>query len=103
MNERNEARGTVDGVWKSLLSLWSAVSAHSNGDAISIPVIGGGQARISQILPPQDSIRFIAFSYMLAARHESICEELRIVVDTKTYERLDRLELQAFLDSLEMS
>jgi hypothetical protein len=103
MNEKNEARGTADGVWKSLLSLWSAVSAHSNGDAISIPVIGGGQARISQILPPQDSIRFIAFSYMLAARHESICDELRIVVDAKTYERLDRLELQAFLDSLEMS
>jgi hypothetical protein len=103
MNEKNEARGTADGVWKSLLALWSAVSAYSNGDAISIPVIGGGQARISQILPAQDSIRFIAFSYMLAARHESICNELRIVVDAKTYERLDRLELQAFLDSLEMS
>lgn len=103
MNEKNEARGSANGVWKSLLALWASVSAYSNGDAIAIPVIGGGQARISQILPPQDSIRFIAFSYMLAARHESICDELRIVVDVKAYERLDRLELQAFLDSLEMS
>jgi hypothetical protein len=102
MNERNEARGTSDGIWRSLLCLWEAVSAYTNGEPIAVPVIGGGQARISQVLPAQDAIRFIAFSFMLASRHEKVCDELRIIVDPATYAKLDRLELQAFLDSLEM-
>ncbi|WP_445150181.1 macro domain-containing protein [Baekduia sp. Peel2402] len=101
MNEHNEARGTTDGIWKSLLSLWSAVSRCCNGQPVAVPVIGGGQARISQILPAQDAIRFIAFSFILASRQERICDELRIVVHPNDYNRLDRLELQAFLDSLE--
>jgi Domain of unknown function (DUF6430) len=103
MNDRNEARGTSDGIWRSMLSLWEAVSHHCNGEAVAIPVLGGGQARISQILPAQDSIRFIAFSFMLASRREKVCDELRIVVRPGDYEKLNRLELQAFLDSLEMS
>jgi hypothetical protein len=40
---------------------------------------------------------------MLASRRERVCDELRIVVRPSEYEKLDRLELQAFLDSLEMS
>lgn len=103
MSADNEARGTSDRVWKSLLCLWKAVSRRCNGESVSIPVIGGGQARIAQILPAQDSIRFVAFSFMLASRSEKVCDELRIVVQPEVYNRLDRLELQAFLDSLEMS
>jgi hypothetical protein len=103
MNERNEARGSSDGIWKSTLCLWEAVSRYCNGEAVSIPVLGGGQARISQILPAQDSIRFVALSFMLASRREKVCDELRIVVRPRDFERLNRLELQAFLDSLELS
>lgn len=40
---------------------------------------------------------------MLASRREKVCDELRIVVRANDYEKLNRLELQAFLDSLEMS
>jgi hypothetical protein len=103
MNEHNEARGTMDGIWKSLLNVWDAVSKYGNGAAVSIPVIGGGQARIAQILPSQDSIRFIILSFMLASRNERVCDELRIVVRPQDYARLDRLELQSFLASLRPS
>jgi hypothetical protein len=103
MNDHNEAHGTSDGIWRSMISLWAAVSRYCNGEPVAIPVLGGGQARISQILPAQDSIRFIAFSFMLASRRERVCDELRIVVRPSDYEKLDRLELQAFFDSLEMS
>jgi antitoxin (DNA-binding transcriptional repressor) of toxin-antitoxin stability system len=103
MNEHNQARGTADGIWKSLLNLWTQVSKHGNGEPVSITVIGGGQARIAQILPAQDSIRFIALSFMLASRHEKVCDELRIVVRPAEYSRLDRLELRAFLSSLRPS
>ena len=103
LNEHNQARGTADGIWKSLLNLWMQVSKQGNGGTISISVIGGGQARIAQILPAQDSIRFIALSFILASRHEKVCDELRIVVRPTEYKRLDRLELQSFLSSLRPS
>jgi hypothetical protein len=103
MNEANEARGTIDGIWRSLDSLWKSISAHGNGQPVSMPVIGGGQARLSQVLPAQDSIRFMALSFVLSSRVEKICDELVIVVRPAEYEKLDRLELQAFLGSLRPS
>jgi hypothetical protein len=100
MNGNNEARGTVDGIWRSLDRLWQEVRAKANGGSVFIPVIGGGQSRLSQILPAQDSIRFMILSFMFASRHEKVCDELVIVVQPKDYERLDRLEIQSFLRSL---
>lgn len=103
MNEHNEARGTPGGVWTALDNLWREVSRHGNGGRLSIPVIGGGQARMSQVLPQQDSIRFVVLSFLLASRVEKICDELVIVVRPSDFRKLDRLELQAFLRSLRPS
>lgn len=103
MSEQNEARGTPAGIWESLDSLWHAVSQHANGGELAIPVIGGGQARVAQVLPAQDSIRLIALSFLLASRAEKICDELTIVVRSQEFRKLDRLELQAFLRSLRPS
>lgn len=100
MNEINEARGTVGGIWRSLDELWTQVRARSNGAPVAIPVIGGGQARISQVLRAQDSIRFIALSFMFASRAERVCERLDIVVRKSDVAKLDMLELRAFLESL---
>jgi Domain of unknown function (DUF6430) len=103
MNEDNKAQGTADGIWRSLESLWSFIASHGNGQPVAIPVIGGGLARVSQILPAQDSIRFIALSFMLASRREHVCERLDIVVRTQDAKSLDSLELQSFLRSLRAS
>lgn len=103
MDIANKASATVDGVWKSLLSLWSEVSKTSNGTAVSIPVIGGAQARISHIMPAQDAIRFIILSFIFASRKERVCESLRIIVHPNDFKKLDRLELQSFLSSLKPS
>ena len=103
MDEKNVSTGTADGVWKSLLSLWDEVCNRGNGYPVAIPVIGGGQARLSGVLPAQDSIRFIALSFMLASRNKRVCDELRIVVAPDQYQKLDRLEIQSFLASLRAS
>jgi hypothetical protein len=103
MNDVNEARATVDGIWLSLERLWAAVSAHSNGGVIAMPVIGGGQSRIAQFLPAQDSIRLVVMSFMFASRREKLCSGLDICVPAGAYEKLDRLELQSFLRSLRPS
>ena len=103
MDTHNTAHSTPDKVWKSLLLLWDEVSKKSNGGTVSIPVIGGGQARLSSILPAQDAIRFTLLSFMFASRGEKVCDELRIVVRPEDYMKLDRLELQSFLASLRSS
>ena len=103
MDAHNTAHSTPDKVWKSLLSLWDEVSKRSNGGTVSVPVIGGGQARLSNLLPAQDAIRFTLLSFMLASRGEKVCDELRVVVRPEDYKKLDRLELQSFLSSLRSS
>lgn len=103
MDVHNTARSTPDKVWKSLLLLWDEIGKKGNGNTVSIPVIGGGQARLSSILPAQDAIRLTILSFMLASRSARICDELRIVVRPDDYIKLDRLELQSFLSSLRAS
>lgn len=103
MDAHNTAHSTPDKVWKSLLLLWDEVSKKSNGGTVSIPVIGGGQARLSSIVPAQDAIRFTLLSFMFASRGAKVCDELRIVVRPEDYKKLDRLELQSFLSSLRSS
>jgi hypothetical protein len=103
MDERNEARGTVDGIWRSFDNLWREVRALSNGDPVAIPVVGGGQARVSHVLPAQDAVRLTALSFMLASRSERVCERLDIVVRKQDVGKLDMLEIRSFLASLRPS
>ena len=103
MNQNNVAGSNPDQVWKSLQTLWLEVSNRSNGTAVSIPVIGGGQARLSSLIPAQDSIRLIVLSFMFASRINKVCDELRIIISPADYKKLDRLELQSFLSSLRSS
>ena len=103
LNLQNKAESTPDTLWKCLLSLWDEVSKRGNGETVSVPVFGGGLARLSSVLPAQDAIRFTVLSFMIASRNQMICDELRIVVRPSDYEKLDRLELQSFLSSLSAS
>lgn len=103
MDEKNVARSSIGSVWLGLDRLWREVTDHANGGTVAVPVLGGGLARLSQVLPAQDSIRFIILSFMFACRRERVCDELKIVVQPAQYDRLDRLEIQAFLMSLRAS
>lgn len=103
MDSRSSATSSSDGMWNSLSSLWNEVRAESNGERVCIPMIGGGQSKLSPVLPAQDSVRFIALSFMLASRSSKVCDELVIVAQPGEYEKLDHLELQAFFASLRPS
>ena len=100
MDPHNKAHGTADELWKSLGNLWASVRRYSNGEPLSIPVLGGGQSGLSPVLPAEDAIRFIALSFIVAARQKPICSELRIVALPNLYDRLNHFELQAFLSGL---
>ncbi len=103
MDESNVARASIDGVVTSLSSLWKAVCRYGNGAPVAMPVIGQGQARLSQSLSPADAIRLQIMSFWLASREERLCSELRIVVLPEMYDSLNRGDLQQFLTSLKPS
>ncbi len=103
LDVNNACKSSPDKIWKSLLALWDEVSIKSNGGVLSIPVIGGGQAKVSSVLPAHDAIRLIILSFMFASRGSKICDELRIVVTPKDFKKIDRLELQSFLASMRSS
>nr|WP_240898132.1 macro domain-containing protein [Agromyces luteolus] len=103
MDAKSTASTTTDGVWNSLSELWKVVRSESNGGRVCIPMIGGGQSKLSPVLPSVDSVRFIALSFILASRTQKVCDELVIVAPPKQYDALDHLEIQAFLNSLRPS
>lgn len=103
MDAHSTASSTTDGVWNSLSELWRSVRRESNGTCVCIPMIGGGQSKLSPVLPALDSVRFIALSFMLASRAARVCDELVIVAPPRQYDALDHLEIQAFLNSLRPS
>jgi hypothetical protein len=103
MDQRNKAHSTVDELWRSMVNLWEAVRDSSNGSPLSVPVFGGGQSGLSVTLTPEDAIRLTALSFVMASRKERVCGELRIVALPAMYDRLNHLELQAFLSSLKRS
>jgi hypothetical protein len=100
MDDHNMAKASIGGILDSLKCLWGEVSAKSNGGVVSIPVIGGGQSKVAQWLPAQDSIRLTILSFVLASRIQRVCSGLDIVLQAHNYDKINRLELQAFLDSL---
>ena len=103
MDANNNAQSTPDRLWASLSMLWDEISLRGNGGTVSMPVIGGGQARLSSVMPAHDAVRFTLLSFMFASRKSKVCDELRIVVRPEDYNKMDRLELQSFLSSLRSS
>ncbi|GAA2951362.1 hypothetical protein GCM10010459_01460 [Microbacterium schleiferi] len=103
MDKGSTASSTTDGVWNSLSQLWKTVRSNSNGGRVCVPMIGGGQSKLSPVLPAADSVRFIALSFMLASRTAKVCDELVIIAPPAQYDVLDHLEIQAFLNSLRPS
>lgn len=103
MDKGSTASSSTDGLWNSLSELWKAVRSNSNGGKVCVPLIGGGQSKLSPVLPSADSVRFIVLSFMLASRIATVCQELVIVAQPSQYDTLDHLEIQAFLNSLRPS
>jgi hypothetical protein len=103
LNKHNKASSSIGVLWEALECLWDEVRLRSNGEAVSIPVIGLGQSGMSTVLPIQDAIRFLILSFMFASRKDRVCEELVIVVRPQDEKRIDMLEVQEFLRSLRKS
>ncbi|QAY69484.1 macro domain-containing protein [Xylanimonas protaetiae] len=99
MDEHNRAQGTISGILHTLDNVWDEVDRHNSGEPICVPLIGQGQSRIPE-LTPEVSVRLIAFSFLLRSRRSRVSRELRIVVHPTEIKKIDRVEFQAFLQTI---
>ncbi|GAB3855962.1 macro domain-containing protein [Dactylosporangium cerinum] len=93
------AQSSGDELWLSLSRVWAAAHRHGQQGRLAMPVIGAGLARFDA-LDRQGLIQLILLSFVAASRQRLITTRLSIVVPPQEFDDLDRLELQAYLDSL---
>ncbi|MEG3631305.1 macro domain-containing protein [Streptomyces poriticola] len=88
-----------DQIWNSLGGLWQAIHLHARREAVAMPVIGSGMARIDS-MDHTSLIKMILLSFVTRSRRSVVCKELTIVVRPEDYGQVDMLELASFLRTL---
>jgi hypothetical protein len=93
------ARSSVDHLWEALNSIWDAARRFGQRNTLVIPVIGSELARINS-LDRESLLKMIILSFVAQSRQHEVCKELVVVVHRRDYEKIDMLEVRAFLNTL---
>lgn len=100
MNEKNVATAKLSELRHALDLLWEEIRATSNGEPVSLPLIGLGNARTPS-MSAELSLHLVAFSYYIRSRESVVCESLNIIINEETIENIDLTKFQSFLSSLD--
>ena len=93
------ARASVDDLWLSLGAVWSAMQQYGQRGTIAIPLIGSEFARVSS-LDRESLLKMIVLSFVARSREDPICRELTVVVHPHDADRINFLEVDAYLRTL---
>lgn len=93
------ARSTIDTLWASLGSLWSAVAEHGRLAPLAMPIVGSELARIDP-LNRENLLKLIMMSYVARSREGVFCKELTIVVHPKDFGEINMAQVAAYLRRL---
>ena len=93
------AKSTVDDLWQSLGALWDAVYLRGRRGTVAMPIVGSELAKIN-CLDRESLLRMILLSFVARSREELICKKLVVVIHPRDYDRLNMLEVEAFLRTL---
>lgn len=93
------ARSSVEDLWLGLNRLWDAVDRRGHQDALAIPLLGAGLARLDY-LEAQDILRLILLSFVVRSRERRVCRELRVLIRPEDLNRIDLPSIADFLQSL---
>ncbi len=93
------AKAGVNDLWEALSRVWDAARHFGQRKTLVVPVIGSELARISSL--DRDSLlKMTILSFVASSRQQDVCKELVVVVHPRDYEKVDMLELRAFLRTL---
>jgi len=93
------AKSSVNDLWDALNRVWDAARQSGQRKTLVVPVIGSELARISSL--DRDSLlKMMILSFVASSRQQDVCKELVVVVHRNDYEKIDFLEVRAFLHTL---
>jgi hypothetical protein len=93
------ARSSVEELLLGLNRLWDAVDQRGHQEALAIPLLGAGLARLNY-LEAQDILRLILLSFVVRSRERRVCRELRVLIRPEDLNRIDLPSIADFLQSL---
>jgi hypothetical protein len=93
------ARSSVEYWWLSIARLWEAADRHIHDGILAVPLLGGGLARLD-FLDRQSLLKMIILSFVARSRESLVCRELRVLIWPPDLDRIDLLEVDAFLRAL---
>jgi len=82
-----KAHASVADLWTALDGLWRAVRAYSNGEAISMPLMGSGLANVS--LPLETLLDLTIQSFVKASQEARVTTTLTIVLTDEAFAAID--------------
>jgi Domain of unknown function (DUF6430) len=93
------ARATLDDIWNSLNRLWDAIFRNAQRGVVAMPLVGSGLARIDY-LERESVLKMIILSFVASSRQRLVCREMRIIIWPSDLDRINMLEVDAFLRNL---
>jgi Domain of unknown function (DUF6430) len=93
------AESTVDRLWRSLDSLWDAVYQNGQLRPVAVPLVGAELARIDN-LDRESLLKMMLLSFVARSRERVISRELVVVIHPRDYDKINMLEMEAFLRTL---
>lgn len=99
MDNNLVAKSNVHRLWHSLGQLWDAVYKNGQRTAIAMPLVGSELARIN-CLDRESLLKMALLSFVSRSREELICKDFTLVIHPKDHDKINMLEVEAFLRSL---
>jgi hypothetical protein len=93
------ARATLDDLWHSLNQLWDAIYQHGQRGTVAMPLIGSGLARVDYI-ERESLLKIVILSFVARSRQRLVCKELRIILCATDLDKINMLEINAFVRNL---
>ncbi|MEV4062426.1 macro domain-containing protein [Nonomuraea dietziae] len=93
------ARSSMNDLWISLDRLWEAMAARGQLGRVAIPIMGAELARI-YALDRENLLKVIVLSFMAHSRMQAVSRELVVVIRPQDADKIDLLEMRAFLAAL---
>lgn len=95
-----KATSDIQNIWLSLQCLWNKIRVTGEQKSVAFPVIGTSLSRVGGVsysIP----IKLILLSYIINSRIEPIAKELKIMIRAGDMEKVNLLEIEDFVKSLD--
>ncbi|MDP4511351.1 macro domain-containing protein [Nonomuraea turcica] len=99
MGNELTAHSSMNDLWVSLDRLWEAIAASGQLGKVAIPIMGAELARI-YALDRENLLKVIILSFMARSRVQAVSRELMVVIRPQEVDKVDLLEMRAFLAAL---